>query len=252
MVVARLRSEVLRHYAEAITVIIRSGDYASQELRDLEREALRIVPHQRFVVCSVGTFGEFLASDLPGSCMDPLVGAGVGGWASLMRLIFYEVRSGGPAAARASAFAELGDWYLLTFASSRDGPGAEMARKLYEQALVELRPSNDAPASMAEIFSPELPVTLPTNAPNPLASRESSRFIDVEFAITKDGLAEQIEILDSGENATRGEEKDLVGLIELTRFRPRAAGGVLADSARVVVRYYLPAVAGARRPPIPR
>jgi hypothetical protein len=199
----------------------------------------------------MGTFGEFLGSELTGSCMDPLAGAGgagVGGWASLMRLIYYEVRSGAPAAARASAFAELGDWYLR--APGRNGFGAETAWKLYEQALLELRQGTDAPALMAEVFSPELPVTLPTYAPNPLASTASSRFIDVEFAITKHGFPEQIEVLDSGENATRAEERDLVGLIELAQFRPRAVDGVLADSAPVVVRYYLPAVAGERRAPI--
>ena len=104
-----------------------------------------------------------------------------------MRLVFYEVRSGAPAAARASAFAELGDWYLRAahLASGRKfSPANEIALRLYAQAFAELRQGDDAPESMAEIFSPELPVTLPTYAPNPLASTESSRFIDVAFAIT--------------------------------------------------------------------
>jgi hypothetical protein len=93
---------------------------------------------------------------------------------------------------------------------------------------------------MGEIFSPELPVTLPTYAPNPLASMESSRFIDVAFAITRYGESEQIEILDRSESATRVEERGLIRLIKYASFRPRAVDGDLADSASVVVRYYLP------------
>lgn len=242
-VVDRLHAAVLRNYADAIAVLIRNGDYASQELRDLEKQALSLVPFERLVACSVGKFGEFLESELVNSCMDTAGGWGVGGWASLMRLTFYEVRSGAPAAARARAYAELGDWYLRAehLASSRKSSDAdEIALRVYEQAFAELRQGDDAHESMAEIFAPELPVTLPTYAPNPLASTESSRFIDVAFAITNYGEAAQIEILDSSENATGAEERDLVRLIKYASFRPRAVDGELADSASVVVRYYLP------------
>jgi len=242
-VVARLHGAVLRNYADAIAVLIRSGDYASQELRDLEKEALSLVPFEQGVVaCSAGTFQEFLDSELVGSCMDTAGGSGVGGWASLMRLAFYEVRSGAPAAARARAFAELGDWYLRAVPIGRRkfSPADEIGLILYAQSLAELKQGDDARESMAEIFSPELPVMLPTYAPNPLASTESSRFIDVAFAITRYGEAGQIEILDSSENATLAEERGLIRLIKYGSFRPRAVDGELADSASVVVRYYLP------------
>ncbi len=242
-VVERLRGAVLRNYADAIAVLIRNGDYASQELRDLEKQALSLPFERGFVSCSAGTFREILESELVDSCLDPVGGSSVGGWASLMRLVFYEVRSGAPAAARASAYAELGDWYLRTehLASSGKSTGAdEIALNLYEQAVVELRQGDDASESMAEMFSPELPVALPTYAPNPLASTESSRFIDVAFAITKYGESGEIEILDSSEDATRAEERDLVRLVQYGSFRPRAVDGELADSASVVVRYYLP------------
>jgi hypothetical protein len=243
MVVARLRGAVLRNYADAIAVLIRNGDYASQELRQLEKEALGLVPFERrgWFACSFRTFGEFLDSELD-SCMDTASGSGVGGWASLMRLLFYEVRSGAPAA-RAKAFAELGDWYVWAehLASSRKLSDAdEIALTLYGRALAELRQGDGARESMAAIFSPELPVTLPTYAPNPLASMESSRFIDVAFAITRHGESGQIEILDSSENATGVEERALVRLVKYASFRPRAVDGELADSASVVLRYYLP------------
>jgi hypothetical protein len=250
-VVARLHGAVLRNYADAIAVLIRNGDYASPELRELEKQALSLVPFERgFVVCSIGTFTEFLESELVDSCLDtaggggPILGgwASVGGWASLMRLVYYEVRSGAPGA-RANAYAELGDWYLRAdhVSQRRKFSSADrIALEFYDKAFAELRQGDDAPESMAEIFSPELPVMLPTYAPNPLASMESSRFIDVAFAITKYGESEQIEVLESSESATRGEERNLIQRIKFGSFRPRAVDGALADSAPVVVRYYLP------------
>ena len=33
------------YYADAIEVIVKNGDYASQELRDLEKQALRLRKH---------------------------------------------------------------------------------------------------------------------------------------------------------------------------------------------------------------
>jgi hypothetical protein len=159
-----------------------------------------------------------------------------------MRLVYYEVRSGAPGA-RANAYAELGDWYLRAdhVSQRRKFSSADrIALEFYDKAFAELRQGDDAPESMAEIFSPELPVMLPTYAPNPLASMESSRFIDVAFAITKYGESEQIEVLESSESATRGEERNLIQRIKFGSFRPRAVDGALADSAPVVVRYYLP------------
>ena len=85
-------------------------------------------------------------------------------------------------------------------------------------------------------------MTLPTFGSNTFASAasaESPRYIDVAFAVTKYGTGEQIEILDTSSGATRTEERDLIRLIETTSFRPRAIDGALADSAPVVVRYYL-------------
>jgi hypothetical protein len=241
-VVARLRGAVLRNYADAIAVLIRNGDYASQELRDLEREALRLVPFERRFGCSIGTLDGFFESELVDTCLDPAHGA-VGGWDSLMRLVYYEVRSGAPAAARARAYAELGDWYVraehLT-SRPKSSNADELALRLYERAVAELRQGDDAPASMAAIFSPELPVMLPTYAPNPLASTESSRFIDVAFAITKNGTAERLEILGTSADAIRGDQRDLIRLLTYASFRPRAVDGELADSAPVVFRYYVP------------
>jgi hypothetical protein len=243
MVVERLSGEILTHYAEAIDVIVKNGDYASQELRDLEKQTLRLVPFNSISSCSGETLTQVLASEPVGSRWDPVCfRAGVGGWGSLVRLAVYELRSGAPAAARANAFAELADWYVR--AEHVDprrnfNRSDEVALALYERALAELGQGDDARESMAQIFSPEIPVTLPTYAPNPLAPTASSRYIDVAFAITRYGKAEHIEISARSENATRADERDLIRLIEFASFRPRAVDGELAASVPVVVRYYL-------------
>ena len=255
MVIDRLKIEILTHYAEAIEVILRNGDYASQELRDLERETLRLAPNNP-VACAV-TLSGLSELDLVGTCLEPVVRAGehvfvrVGGRISLLRLIAYEFRSGAPAAARANAFAELADWYVRIAHGDprrRFTASDEVARKLYERAYALL----EGDEAMAEIFSPELPVTLPAYLPNPLASTRSPRYLDVAFAISRYGEAERIEIVAGRESATRAEEADLIRLIKATSFRPRAVGGQLADAAPVVVRYYLSATAPSFvNPPAP-
>lgn len=244
VVVDRLNAEILTHYAEAIEVLVRNGDYASRQLRDLEKAALRLVPFSVSVTCSSTTVDQLLVARLVGSCLEPLGYFGainVGGWVSLMRLLAYEIRSDAPAGTRAVAFAELADWYLQFAHLDQRSFNAtdETALVLYRRGFGALGQGAEARESLELIFSPDLPVTLPAYAPNALASTESSRYIDVAFAITEHGEAEQIEITRS-ENATGGEERGLVRLIKYTSFRPRAVGGELAASAPVAVRYYLP------------
>ena len=100
MVVDRLRGAVLRNYADAIGVLLRNGDYTRQELRDLEKKALGLVPFARGSGCAVQNFAQFLESELVDTCLDPVgrFGGWVGGWDSLIRLVYYEVRGGAPAA----------------------------------------------------------------------------------------------------------------------------------------------------------
>jgi hypothetical protein len=43
-VTRRLRAEILMYYADAIEVIVKNRDYSSQELRDLEKQAVRMFP----------------------------------------------------------------------------------------------------------------------------------------------------------------------------------------------------------------
>jgi hypothetical protein len=251
VVVGQLRSEVLTYYADAIEVIVKNGDYASRELRDLEKQVLRFASFPRLASSSCsGTLDELVALELLGTCLEPVIREGghvtpnVGGRVSLLRLVAYEFRSGAPAAARANAIAELADGHVLRAHS--DGRGFdetdETAFALYERAYWELQQGDDASAATAQIFAPELPVKLPTFDANPFASAataESGRYIDVAFAVTKYGKGEQIKVLDTSKGATRAELRDVVHSIESSSFRPRIVDGKLADSAPVVVRYPL-------------
>jgi len=268
-IIAKLRDEILLYYADAIEVIVKNGDYASQDLRDLERQALGVEYFSPYLtlpsegnatlglthftgvhlMCPSESLDQLLARNLLGDCLDPVIQteghvvANVGSWVSLVRLIEYEIRSGAPAADRASAFVELADWHLLSTPPDRRRfeESSNRALELYERAYREVQAGADARAWTTPAFSPDVPVTLPTNEPNPLASATyaSSRFIDVSFAVTKYGRGERIEILGTSQGAKRAEEHDLIHLIETTSFRPRFVDGALADSAPVVLRYRL-------------
>jgi hypothetical protein len=243
-VIMRFYFTILAYYANAIEVLVRNGDYASHELRDLEKQALRFGFTRTPLVnpfCP-RALEELLALPLVGSCLEP-VNSGVGNWVGLVRLIAYEIRAGAPAAVRAKAFADLADWHLVVTPANRRrfSEMSDAAFKIYEVAYRLLQQEDDATA-IAEIFSPQLPVTLPTYRPNPFASTgavEPSRYIDVAFEITKYGRGEHIEILDTSTNATRAERRDLIRLIETMTFRPKLVDGRVADSAAVVVRYPL-------------
>ena len=246
VVVGRLRQEILTYYADAIEVILQNGDYASQELRDLEKQALRVEAFRVFnSYCRDRSLNQLVALPLLGTCLEPVihnfgqpVAGNVGGWVSLVRLIAYEVRSDASAVARANAIAELADWHLTTTPPDRRCLGDDTAFRIYEMAYGETGQDDEARSS---IFFPELPVTLPTYEPNPFASAatESPRYIDVSFDISKCGGAKKIEILDTGKGATRAEERDLIRLIESATFRPRFVGGKIADPAPVALRYHL-------------
>jgi hypothetical protein len=251
VVVGQLRAEVLIYYADAIEIILNNRDYASQELRELEKQVLRFASFPRLAASRcTGTLDELIALELLGPCLRPVIHAdgvvtpNVGGSVSLIRLIAYEFRSEAPPTARARAIAELADWHLLRAHSERrsfDEIDAT-ALALYERARWELEQGAGAQVSTPLEPEPELPVTLPTFEANPFvlaAPAETSRYIDVRFVVTKYGRSDRIEILDTSRNTTRAEERELIRLIESSSFRPRFVDGELADAAPVVVRYRL-------------
>jgi hypothetical protein len=258
----KLRAESLMYYADAIETILKTGDYSSPELRQLETAAFRMARNARvrmrygegggsFAYCSGGTLDDYLAVDILNSCLAPVgragafVAANVGGNVSLLRLIIYEARSAASAADRARAIVELADWNLVSIPVDRRQFNERVmnwTRSTYTRAYRELQRGDGASESAVELFAPEIPVTLPAFEPNPFVSAaaiQSSRFIDVRFAVTRYGRGEDVEIVATSDDITRGEKRDLIFLIESTTFRPRLVDGALADSAPVSLRYRL-------------
>jgi hypothetical protein len=267
--IAAIRAETLMYYADAIETLLRAGvSYASQELRQLERAALRLAsgrggaiqaakprdplaspPSGSYAPCSGGTLDNYVSLEILDSCLAP-VGRGngwalanVGNQAALLRLVSYEVRSEAPPTALANAVAELADSFVLVAPPERRRfyRHAEVARTLYERAYAELERGGELQAA-TQMFASELPVTLPADKPNPFApgAAESLRYIDVSFDVTIYGLADQIEVLDTSKDATREEKRDLIRLIESTSFRPRMVSGKIVEAAPVALRYRLP------------
>ena len=162
----------------------------------------------------------------------------VEGAASLVRLLIYELRSSASALTQVRALVRLAD-FQLRYARGEDASDATL--ELYEIAYRQLAESQVQQSFVEELFSPKIPVVVPAYRSNPLVSGnvpESAGHIDVSFSITKYGISENVEILDATEDVSRARKRDLVRLIEASRFRPRVMDGQFADPSRVVVRYY--------------
>jgi hypothetical protein len=108
--------------------------------------------------------------------------------------------------------------------------------------LHELLAERGAQESIERIFSPDIPAILPAFAPSPLGparEQHGGGYIDVSFEIDKYGNSHHVRVVGSTTDATRAVEKRVVQFISVSRFRPRVVDGQLADSAPVVVRYFL-------------
>lgn len=211
--VQALRTEARSYYLRAIGTLLRTEGQSSPALQPLER---RVIANS--YDASVYSAGR----------------------SSYRRLMNYEAANVEPWLARVTTAIELADWDLMF------GQGAGTifldevlheyaeARRLLEQGGVER-------ASIDELFTPSIPIMLPTFRPNPLASKrtpESTAYVDVAFRITKYGRSQHVRILDSTTNVSAAAELKLVRLIKGGRFRPRPSEGGYEDSVPVVVRYY--------------
>jgi tetratricopeptide (TPR) repeat protein len=203
-----LTMQAVGNYVGAIRVLVDHELFDSDELRDLELDLVRI------------------SYD---------AGAYTYGRNSLRRVISYDTASSKPWLARVKGVVHIADWDLLY---SHNG----MALNLYKDVHAELEEKGIAAETIAELFDPEIPVSLPTFVPNPLMSpktADSTGFIDVSFEITKYGRSQAVRVLDTTTNASRGARRDLEVLVRGTRFRPQLTDGAFVRTDPVVVRYYV-------------
>ena len=223
VVVRALLSESRRYYNDAVGIILNQGLEYLDELREIDRSLVRTSYRYRHYLGSYEV-----------------------GRQSLVRLAAIDRMDSESSLMQTKSLIELVDWELLfvdgaTRRSREERSDALVER--YQRAHELLEREGTPQASIDELFSPDVPVVLPTFLPNPFATaatqRGASRFIDVSFVVTRLGHSDQIEILQTTVDATDAEIDALVELMEDSRFRPRATNGQFADSAPVVVRYHL-------------
>ena len=220
IVVASLLQDAWKSYGDAINVFTERGLYSSDELRDLEVQILR----------SAYAYKGQTYRDHP----DYLNLSYDTGRRRYERLLGYDALAREPSQAEAATTAEMADWDLVfgKYASALD---------TYEKAYALLRERNADESSITTLFSPEVPVVLPTFLPNPLASQEarSTGHIDVVFEIDRTGTSRHIQVVRTTRNASSEATQRLVRMIERSRFRLRLTNGEFAHSAPVALRYFV-------------
>jgi hypothetical protein len=208
-----LLREALSYYFRAIDTVAITEGRSSARLPDLLTEVVRVAYAH---------------------------GRGAIGRQALRYLHAYKVENDAPPVETIDALVQIADWDMLFARGERRL--TQSAVDLYERAYAEADGAGIEQRSVDAIFSPRLPVVLPSFAPNPLATQESSEtsgFIDVAFDITRNGESERIEVLDTTTNASEDARKRLVELIDDRRFRPIVTFGRVEETARVALRYYL-------------
>lgn len=273
-VVQGMLAEAQRNYADAIGVLLRHGQYGSDELRDLELRVLRgvellrarnhagqssspvpMVPPVinavriepwRSRIAPVAALADWSMPHDEDPSLDyngrpngalrhiEMMSPYERGKQSLRRLLEYGAASSAPQARQADAMVQLADWDLL---HSHNGAAVDS----YTATYAMLAKAGTTVASIAELFSPPTPVVLPAFQPNPLVPdpvRQPTGHIDVAFEITQYGRGRAIDVRDAA-NASEDARERLVSLLKSNRFRPRLTEGHIAPVTPVAFRYYV-------------
>lgn len=215
-VIQSIVREAKSYYTRAIDVLLEAGRYSSDEIDELTEKIVR----------SSFRYGDYRD-------VRPV----------FKRILEYQAAnpSSVPPRKRIDSLIRAADWDVVLSDASESFPDYDASLDLYKQAYADLEKEGVEQRSIDEIFSPKIPVVLPTALPNPLVSEQtadSTGYIDVAFEITRRGTGRHVEILDSTSNASRAAQRDLVRQIKVSLFRPRITNGEIADPGRVVFRYY--------------
>ncbi len=207
--------EALSYYASAVKVLTQHRLYSSRELHELESKIIVISLRQ-------GLYGM--------------------GRQSLRRLLAYDGANQERSPARAESQLQLADWDMITAVATHDRRPWNSALDGYREAHDALVRQRAPRSSIDALFSPEVPVVLPTFVPSRLVAERTAGaagYVDVAFDITKYGHGEHVEILDTTGEVAREAKRALISTITRSVFRPRVVDGRIADASRVVVRYYI-------------
>ncbi len=204
-----------------VETLLRNDRYASGELKELVTEVLRT---------SHAIARRHLSST------DPALSE------MMVRLLTQEPEDSASAVRHAEFLLQLADLNVVRARQDRRMSGFDAVHEQYQQAWEALQAEGMEQAALHEMFSPALPVLLPSFYPNPLApvpEAEAGGYIDATFEITDRGASRRVEILGSSGNVQRSDVRAFKRLIDTSSFRPRMVDGKVVKSGPVTLRYYV-------------
>lgn len=204
-----LLADARKYYRRAIDVLVRQGQTASDEVRELEMA----IVHDSY---RHGTYGP--------------------GRYALHRLFDYSADSRAPLLTLADSALRVADWDLA-FGQH------PVALDIYERVYGQLVARGVGEDILDERFDSAVPILVPTTEHNPFDPAEASEgaaYIDVTFEITKYGRGKRPRILAAAPEASEADRKAVHELIVNSRFRPRIVNGEFVNAA-VTARRYLTA-----------
>jgi hypothetical protein len=201
-----LLADARRHYRTAIDVLMRQGQTASDEVRDLEMAIVR--DSYRY-----GTYGP--------------------GRYALHRLFDYDAGGSAPLLTLADSALRVADWDL---AFGQHPVALDIYEHVYRQLVARAVDSKD----IERRFGSPVPILVPTSERNPFDPAGASpgdAYIDVAFEITKYGRGKRPRIVGATPDVSEADVKAVHELIVNGRFRPSMVEGEFVTRSVTARRY---------------
>lgn len=204
-------------YLDAIAVLHRTGAFDHEALPELERKLVSTYYAER--TQTGPDRGRIEAIERLGR-------------QAYERLIAYAAAGSGTLEERARALVELGDWELVFTKNAT-------ALDRYREAYAMLADAGGHDALLAELFTPDTPIALPTFVPNRFVppSTSDARYVELEFDISKYGKTRAIHVTDLNGDEAEQAAQAMIRTIARRRFRPMLVDGEPMRASSVVVRY---------------
>jgi tetratricopeptide (TPR) repeat protein len=141
----------------------------------------------------------------------------------------------------AQTMIEQGDWLTLF---NRKVQGF----KVYKEAREFMEQQGVPESTIAEMFNPRIPTTLPTFTRTPHTRSNFDLpdwqqvsydgYIDVSFSVNRFGKARKLKVLGKSEDVSKEVEKRLLRLVRDSQYRPRMTVGNKREDDTIALRYY--------------
>ena len=154
------------------------------------------------------------------------------GSSALKRAIAYSLESPEPDfISIAEQMMALGDWYLLFDRRTA-------ALKIYEDAFEVLDAVGANHQDIEKVMTPGMPVNAPALVSNNTDTTVYNGYIDIEFKVSKFGIATRPEVIATSEEETSPVTRALIRKIRNEKFRPAFIDGSASSNENVKLRYY--------------